>query len=218
MSTQKTINVWDPLVRVFHWSLALFFVISYASGEEESLLHPWSGYAISTLLLVRLVWGFIGPKHARFSDFVYSKTQIISYAKGLINGDAKCYIGHNPLGGLMVVVLLVSLLMNVTTGMLLYGAEEGKGPLAGMMAQQSSLQLPQFIRTAQADDDERNHDNDSGKKGDDENEFLEETHEFFANFTLLLVMVHLVGVFVSSAFHRENLIKAMLSGKKRARL
>jgi len=215
MSTQKTINVWDPLVRVFHWSLALLFVVSYTSSEEESLLHPWSGYAIATLLLVRLVWGVIGTKHARFSDFVYSRTQILSYAKGLISGDAKRYIGHNPLGGLMIVVLLASLLMNVTTGMLLYGAEEGKGPLAGVMAQQTSIQLPKLISTAHADDDERDYD--SGKKDDDEHEFLEETHEFFANFTLFLVMVHLIGVFVGSVFHKESLVKAMLSGKKHAR-
>jgi len=216
MSTQKSINVWDPLVRVFHWSLALLFVISYASGEEETLLHPWSGYAIATLLFVRLVWGFIGTKHARFSDFVYSRTQILNYAKGLISGEAKRYIGHNPLGGLMIIALLGSLLMNVTTGMLLYGAEEGKGPLAGVMAQQASIQLPKLISSAHADDDERDHD--SGKKDDDEYEFLEETHEFFANFTLFLVMGHLIGVFVGSVFHKESLVKAMLSGKKRARL
>jgi len=216
MRRQKTIDVWDSFIRVFHWSLASLFVISYLSGEEELWLHPWSGYAIVTLLLSRIVWGFIGTKHARFSDFVYSPTQIISYAKGLISGDAKRHIGHNPLGGLMIIVLLASLLMTATTGMLLYGAEEGKGPLAGVMAQQSSIQLPQLISTAHADDDE--HENTSGKKSDDEHEFLEETHEFFANFTLLLVMLHLVGVFVGSVFHKESLVKAMLSGKKRARL
>lgn len=218
MKTQKTIKVWDPLVRVFHWSLVLFFVISYASGEEESLLHPWSGYAIASLLFVRLVWGFIGTKYARFAGFVYSRTQIISYAKGLISGDAKRYVGHNPLGGLMIVVLLTSLLMTATTGMLLYGAKESKGPLAGLMAQQSPVQLPQIISTAHADDDEHDHDNASGKKDDDEHEFLEETHELFANFTLLLVMLHLAGVFVGSAVHKESLVKAMLSGKKRAKL
>ena len=216
MRTQKTIQVWDYFVRVFHWSLAGFFIISYVSGEEESWLHNWSGYVIVILLLSRIIWGFIGTKHARFSDFVYSRAEMRAYAKGLISGDSKRYVGHNPLGGLMIIVLLGSLLMTTMTGMMLLGVEEGKGPLAGVMAQQSTMQLPQIISTAQADDDHERHDG-SGKK-EDEHEFLEETHEFFANFTLLLVMVHLVGVFVESVFHRESLVKAMLSGKKRARL
>jgi len=215
MRKQKTIDVWDAFIRVFHWSLASLFVISYVSGEEESWLHSWSGYVIVILLLSRIVWGFIGTKHARFSDFVFSPAEIKAYAKGLISGDAKRYIGHNPLGGLMVVMLLVSLLMTATTGMMLYGAEEGKGPLAGVMAQQTAIQLPQIISSAQADDDHEHHSNGSGKK---ENEFLEETHELFANFTLLLVMVHLIGVFVESVFHKESLVKAMLSGKKRVSL
>ena len=214
MRKQKTIDVWDTFIRVFHWSLASLFVISYVSGEEESWLHSWSGYVIVILLLSRIIWGFIGTKHARFSDFIYSAAEMKAYAKGLISGDAKRYIGHNPLGGLMIFALLVSLLMTATTGMMLYGAEEGKGPLAGVMAQQTTIQLPQIISTAQADDDHE-HGNGSGKE---ENEFLEETHEFFANFTLFLVMVHLIGVFVESVFHKESLVKAMLSGKKRARL
>ena len=216
MRTQKTIDVWDSFIRIFHWALAGFFIISYATGDEESWLHIWSGYAIVILLLSRIIWGFIGSKHARFSDFVYSKAEMIAYAKGMMTGRAKRYIGHNPLGGLMVVVLLASLLLTTSTGMMLYGAEEGKGPLAGVMAQQSTVQLPQIISTAQADDDHKSHDG-SAKK-DDEHEFLEETHEFFANFTLFLVMVHLLGVFVESVFHRESLVKAMLSGKKQAHL
>jgi len=216
MHDRKTINVWDPLLRIFHWALVLFFVISYATGDEESAIHPWSGYAIVILLLFRVIWGFVGSQHARFADFIYSPREMLAYGKGLLTGDAKRYLGHNPLGGLMVVVLLASLTftgMTGMTGMMLYGAEEGKGPLAGVMAQQTEGAVPQLISTAHADEDEAVGD---GKRK--ESEFLEETHEFFANFTILLVLIHLVGVFVESSFHNESLVRAMFDGKKRAKV
>ena len=218
MSTERTVAVWDPLVRVFHWSLVLFFSISYITSEnEDSLVHPWSGYAIVALLLVRLIWGFVGSKHARFSDFVYGPAEIMSYAKGLMSGTPKRYLGHNPLGGVMVVALLLSLAMTTITGMLHYGIDDGKGPLGSMKAEQSSaehhssIQLPQLISSAHADDD--GHDG-TGKKKKDEP--LKEVHEFFGNFTLFLVLLHIGGVVVSSKVHKESLVKAMVNGRKPA--
>jgi cytochrome b len=216
MRDRNIINVWDPLLRIFHWALVLFFVISYATGDEESVIHPWSGYAIVALLLFRVFWGFTGPKHARFADFIYSPKEMLAYGKGLLSGNAKRYLGHNPLGGLMVVVLLASVSLTGVTGMMLYGAEEGKGPLAGLMAGQTEGVMPQLISTARADEDEEDGKSGTGKQGK-ESEFLEETHEFFANFTVLLVLIHLVGVFVESSFHKESLVRAMFDGKKRAR-
>ncbi len=206
----QSIKVWDIGVRSFHWVLVFFFVLSYATGEEESWVHVWSGYAIVALLLIRIVWGFIGTRHARFSDFVYGPGEVKAYAKGLMTGRAKRYIGHNPLGGLMVLALIFSLGMTTFTGMALYGVEEGKGPLAGVVASQD-VQLPQLISTAQADDDEHGA---YGEHGDGENEVLEETHEFFANFTVLLILLHIAGVIFESLFHRENLVKAMVDGHK----
>lgn len=213
MTTQTAVKVWDPLVRVFHWSLALFFIISYLSSDfEDSPIHPWSGYAVVTLLLVRLLWGFIGTKYARFSDFIYSRAEITAYAKGLLSGNAKRYLGHNPLGGLMIIALFVSLAFTTMTGMLYYGADEGKGPLAGVIAQQT-IQVPSLISTAHADDDG---DHGSAKKhGDEKYEWLKEVHEFFGNFTLFLVLIHLAGVFVESVFHKESLVRAMWTGRKR---
>ncbi|ALP53147.1 hypothetical protein Tel_08245 [Candidatus Tenderia electrophaga] len=208
--SKTSINVWDPLVRVFHWSLALFFIVSYLSGDEESLLHVWSGYAIVTLLAIRIVWGIIGSKYARFSNFVYGPAEIRGYAKGMLKGDAPRYIGHNPLGGLMIVVLLLSLMATTTTGMLYYGAEEGKGPLAGVVAEQSII-MPSLVSSAHADDDGH----EAKEHGDERYEYLEDLHEFFANFTLFLVMIHLAGVLVESAFHKESLVRAMWTGRKR---
>jgi cytochrome b len=217
MSTESesTVKVWDPLVRIFHWSLALFFVVSYVtSGDEDSVIHPLSGYAIVTLVVIRIVWGFVGPKYARFSDFVYPRSQIVGYAKGLLNKDAPRFLGHNPLGGLMIVVLLASLAITTTLGMLYYGADEKKGPLAGVFAEQS-ITLPAVISSARADDDEggaQGHKHKHNKKYKP----IKELHEFFGNFTLFLVIIHLGGVIVESVFHKESLVKAMLSGRKRA--
>lgn len=216
MLREQSIKVWDSFVRVFHWALVLFFIIAYATGEEESLVHVWSGYAIAALLALRVVWGLVGSRHARFSDFIYRPSEIKAYARSLLNGSAKRYLGHNPLGGLMVVALLLSLAMTSLSGMMLYGAEEGKGPLAGMMQAQAgkSLQLPSVISTAQADDDDER-EGKGGFAGKKESEALEEVHEFFANFTVLLIVFHLFGVMFESLFHRESLISAMLSGFKR---
>ena len=213
MNVNKVVKVWDPLIRIFHWSLAALFTIAYLSGEDESILHPWSGYLIIGLLVFRLVWGFIGPQHARFSDFIFSVKEIKAYAKGLISGNAKRHLGHNPLGGLMVFTLLFSLSITTVTGLMVYGAEEGKGPLASVMAgvDQKAISLPSVISSAHADDDHEHKHN--GKHG--ESEILEEVHEFFANFTLLLVLIHLIGVFVESVFHRESLVTAMVTGEKR---
>lgn len=215
IEVQNTVKVWDPVVRIFHWSLAFFFILSYLTGEEETWVHPWSGYAIATLLVIRLVWGFIGPKYARFSNFIYSPGEILAYAKGMLTGNAPRYLGHNPLGGLMIIALLLSLTATATTGMLYYGADEGKGPLAGVLAQQE-LTLPSVISTAHADEDE--HEYASGGHGEDDEkyEYLEELHEFFANFTLLLIFIHLGGVLVESLFHKESLVRAMWTGRKRA--
>jgi cytochrome b len=212
MNHENAVKVWDPILRIFHWALVVFFIASYASGEEESMLHIWSGYAIAGLVIFRLIWGLFGPKHARFSDFIYSPKEIVAYACGLLTGKAKRYLGHNPLGGLMVVALLVSLSMSAVTGMMLYGVEEGKGPLAGVMQAEAQITVPQLISTAQADDDE--HESRSG--GDGESEMLEEAHEFFANFTVFLIVFHLIGVLFESIFHRESLIRAMFSGYKPA--
>lgn len=215
MESDRSVKVWDPMIRIFHWGLVFFFLFSYISSESESPLHAWSGYAVGALLLFRLVWGFVGPKHARFKDFIFSPSEIAAYAKGLLAGDAKRHLGHNPLGGLMVFALLFSLAITTVTGMMVYGAEEGKGPLAGVMANAESVNVDlTLISTAQADDDWEEYYQD--EEGDEhESEVLEELHEFFANFTVLLIMIHLIGVFVESVFHKESLVRAMVNGKKR---
>lgn len=129
LKNTNMIKVWDPLIRLFHWSLVLFFFVAYFVEIDRPLLHSYSGYAITLLLLFRLVWGFIGSQTAKFSRFLPGPGALWSYLKAAFNGRAPRYIGHNPAGALMIVVLLIGLLITVLSGMTLY-AMEGNGPLA----------------------------------------------------------------------------------------
>ena len=186
MSESSEIRVWDPLVMFFHWSLVSAFFIAYFTEDDLLTVHSWAGYLIFSLLIIRLVWGFIGTRYARFSNFVYSPKNVIQFLKDTLQLRAKRYLGHNPAGGAMVILLLISLIMTTTSGILLFGAEEQAGPVAYWFTQSTSFW------------------------GD----VLEELHEFFANFTLLLVIVHVIGVLVESLIHKENLVSAMLTGFK----
>ena len=204
MNSQTEIKVWDPLVRIFHWSLVVAFTIAYITEDDWQNLHVWAGYIVAALVAFRLVWGFIGPQHARFSDFVFSPTSIVAYLKDMLALRAKRYIGHNPAGGAMVLALLLSLAATTLSGMQVYAVEENAGPFA-----QIELNSLSPIAMAYADDDE--HEGDGHKEGG----VWEDIHEFFANFTLLLVVLHISGVIISSLAHNENLPRVMVTGKKR---
>ncbi len=94
-------------VRVFHWSLVGLFVIAFVTGDEIEWLHIRVGYAIAALVALRIVWGLIGTRHARFSDFVRSPGEIATYSGQALRCRAPRHLGHNPVGGAMVVALLV---------------------------------------------------------------------------------------------------------------
>jgi len=202
MQEQKE-KVWDIGVRVFHWSLVTLFVIAYLTGDEESDLHAYAGYAIGALLAFRLVWGLVGTRYARFTQFLTGPSEVKQYLLGLAKGSPKHYVGHNPAGGWMVVLLLLFLIATVVSGLKAYGLE-GQGPLA----QGNKVE---WVSVAQADDDEAASNGGGKKEGE---EFWEGIHEFFANFTLLLIGIHISGVLVSSLLHKENLARAMITGMK----
>lgn len=205
--TPNEIRVWDPLVRIFHWSLVMAFAVAWLSGDEESPLHIYSGYAVIGLVLIRIVWGFVGTRYARFSDFVHRPATIMAYAKDLLAGKSKRYLGHNPLGGAMIIALLVSLLATGVTGLVLQGAQDGTGPLAALSASAMAL-VPAAIADAAAGDDQ------GESESEDAEEIWKELHEFFANLALLLVVLHIAGVIIGSLVHRENLVRAMFTGRK----
>ncbi|KAI94328.1 cytochrome B561 [Rhodomicrobium udaipurense JA643] len=111
-----TVKVWDPFVRVFHWSLVGLFIAAFATGDEVERVHIMVGYAIAALVGLRIVWGFIGTRHARFSDFVKSPGTVVAYLKGATSFKGQRYLGHNPAGGIMILLLLATLIGTCTTG------------------------------------------------------------------------------------------------------
>lgn len=187
---ENTTQVWDLVVRIFHWGLVVSFFIDYFtrwSLRDLMEVHVWFGYVITVLLVIRLVWGFAGSRHALFSDFVYRPSAIFTYVKDIMALRAPRYIGHNPAGGFMIVVLLIMVFATCLTGIIVYGINYQDGPLATLVENIS----------------------------DDTSDFLEDLHGQLSNFTLLLVAIHLLGVVVESVVHHENLVHAMWTGKKR---
>lgn len=166
---RNRVRVWDPFVRVFHWMLAASFATAWISAEERPDLHEVAGYLVLVLLGLRLLWGVVGTRHARFAGFVRSWSVVAAYLDSLIRGRPRRYLGHNPAGGWMVIVLLA-----------VVAAAAGSG-------------LPLAAGPADA---------------------WEDVHEALAGLALGLVCVHVAGVVVSSWLHRENLVGAMISGKK----
>lgn len=169
-----TVKVWDPFVRVFHWTLLTLFVIAFVTGDVIEGVHIAAGYGIAILLALRLVWGVIGPRHARFASFVRSPRQVLTYLRDVAGPRAPRYLGHNPAGGAMIVALLAALIGTAVTGhMMTTGAYWGA-------------------------------------------KWVEKLHEALAHGTLVLAGLHVLGVVVSSLLHRENLVKAMWTGRKRS--
>lgn len=168
-----SVKVWDPFVRVFHWSLAGLFVLAYATGGEIESVHVAAGYTIGGLIAARIIWGFIGPRHARFSNFVRPPWEVLAYLRDVVLLRAPRYIGHNPAGGAMIVALLLALSGTCVTG---------------------------YMMTTDAY---------WGSK------WLGDIHETLANVTVGLVVAHVLGVLIASFEHRENLVAAMITGRKR---
>ena len=175
--------MWDLLVRVFHWSLALFFLLAYFLEGAGLKLHNHVGYTVALLVLFRIVWGVIGSESARFVNFVVWPWQSIRYVLRLVQGQASYYRGHNPAGAAMTVILLTMLLLTAMSGVALY-ALQGSGPLANTPV----VSWPGGL--------------------------LADVHEYSADLSLLLIVMHVAGVLFSSYIYRENLTWSMLTGYK----
>ncbi|ABM03057.1 cytochrome B561 [Psychromonas ingrahamii 37] len=108
--------IWDPLVRFFHWTVAASFLLNFLIFEEGETNHRWAGYYILAALAIRILWGFIGSKNARFKDFLPTSSGIKQHLNLLISGRFEVSEGHTPLGGLMVFALLFCLLSTGLSG------------------------------------------------------------------------------------------------------
>lgn len=170
--SEPTVRVWDPLVRLFHWTLAATFLGAFLL-EDPRALHETLGWIAFAAVGVRLAWGAAGSKHARFADFVPTPTGLFGYVRDTLRGRERRYLGHNPAGGAMVVALLVMVaVLGVTGWMMGLDAFWGAG-------------------------------------------WLEDLHAAAANLALGLVALHVAGVTWESWRHGENLVAAMITGRKR---
>jgi cytochrome b len=182
------LRIWDLPVRLFHWCLVLLLCVSYFTGEaggDWMKLHFWSGYGILTLLLFRIAWGFVGSTTARFSDFVKGPRACASYLSCLVRGQSTFEIGHNPAGGLMVIVLLLAVLAQVVLG--LFSADTDTGLVSGPLA---NLLPDKWV------------------------DRLTHLHHLWVNVILLLVALHVTAAIVYLVWKRQNLIGAMFTGEK----
>lgn len=208
MSTeQQNIKVWDVLVRIFHWSLVIAFSMAYLTSQEDNEKHIYAGYTVLGLIIFRVLWGFYGTQYARFRSFMTSPFTMFDYVNSLSSKNPKRYIGHNPAGGWMVVVMLITLVFVTYSGLEIYALEKGKGPLAVEVREISP------IASAYAKEDEEQKVIDDSTEEDEQ--YWEEVHETATNFMLFLIAVHIAGVIITSKIHNESLVRAMLTGKKR---
>lgn len=186
----KTIRVWDAPVRLFHWTLVVLMTVSYFSGRaggDWMKLHFWSGYTILTLILFRIAWGFVGSTTARFSHFVKGPAAAVSHLRELMGRGRPREAGHNPLGGAMVVIMLLAVLLQAAAGLFSADTDMGmvNGPLANLIPDKWVDRLTHF-------------------------------HSFWVNVLLILVGLHVLAVIVYLLWKRQNLIGAMITGRKPA--
>jgi cytochrome b len=165
------VRVWDALVRVAHWTLVACIA---AAWFTKGALHDAVGYAALCVIAVRITWGAIGPRYARFRQFVVAPVVTLAYARAVAARSEPRYLGHNPLGGWMIVALLATVALTAASGWL--------------------SSTDRFWGVA----------------------WLQDTHAALADALLILVGLHLAGVLYTSLRHGENLVGAMLTGRKRA--
>jgi len=168
-----SVKVWDPFVRLFHWGLAASFVIAWITAEEWDSLHYWAGYAAGALIALRLIWGLVGTRYARFTQFIKSPRATLKYLGDILRGAEPRYLGHNPAGAAMIIALILAMAGCILTGWM-------------------------YTTTAFWG-----------------SEWVEEIHEALANGLLFLVLLHVGGVLLASLRHHENLVRAMITGRKR---
>ena len=169
----EMVRVWDRVVRSFHWALVLSFVTAWLTSHSSEDIHHWAGYAAAALVAMRLLWGVLGTPYARFSQFVRDPAMVLHYLSAMLSGREARYIGHNPAGGAMVIVLIAAMGSTALTGWL--------------------MTTDAYFGVS----------------------WVEAAHSLAAHGLLLLVFLVIGGVALASFRHRENLVRAMITGRKR---
>ncbi|PYF09747.1 cytochrome b [Rhodobacter viridis] len=180
--------IWDPLVRVFHWALFLCVVSAWLLGEfgpDIMTLHFWIGYAVGGLLLIRLLWGFVGTRTARFANFVTGPGAVLRYAMTLPARKPSHTPGHNPLGGWSVVAMIGVLGLQVVTGLFSASVDDFVfGPFSDLVSE-------------------------------DVNKLMLDLHKSLAPVILALVALHVGAIWFYKIWKREDLVTPMITGRRR---
>lgn len=122
------ILVWDPIVRIFHWTVVLGVLLNYFWLEGGKMPHRYAGYVVAGVLGIRVMWGFVGSRHARFADFVVRPRTMITHLAAVFMHRDRRYVGHNPAGGMMVLAL-----MTLLAGVCLTGWMQGLDAFWGVL-------------------------------------------------------------------------------------
>jgi cytochrome b len=128
MIKERQVLVWDPLLLIGHWVIVAGFTVAYFTEDDFLSVHVWASYVVGASVTIRVIWGFVGPRYARFADFVFGPSTILSYVIDLLRLRRERFIGHSPAGAAMVFILLICLAGTVVTGLALYGAERRQAP------------------------------------------------------------------------------------------
>lgn len=171
----RTIEVWDLPLRLWHWALALCVLIAWFTPTVYDTLHRIVGYSVIALLAFRLIWGLWGGRYSRFRMVGVRLRAAPNYLWNLRRGITGRYIGLNPAGTLMLVALLMSLTVSAITGAL-------------------SVTVTFFGVW-----------------------WIEDTHAYASDAAMVLIVLHIGGVVLMGLLQRENLIRAMITGRKRIR-
>ena len=141
------VKVWDAPVRIFHWLLVLMLIFQYVTVKASYMTwHMYGGYTILALLLFRIIWGFVGSTHARFGDFLYGPAAMFAYVKTLPRREAAKFAGHNPLGGLSVLLMLLAVLVQAVTGLFANDDVLTEGPLVQWISKELSDRITTIHR------------------------------------------------------------------------
>lgn len=196
---------WYPLVRLTHWGIAAAVVANGVLSEEGSAAHVWIGYAAAALLSVRLLWGVVGTRSARFSAFPPSPRAAVRHIGDMAKGRHVKHRSHNPLGALMVYALWAALAVVITSGIALdQDGSVGKHAITS----QSSVDAHFEKR--------RDEHSDEGPEGG-AGEMIEEVHEIAANLLFLLAALHVAGVALESRRVGGGLVGAMITGRGKSK-
>jgi len=169
------VDVWDAPLRLLHWAMAAAVLIAYFSANVFDTVHEIAGYTVLALVVLRVAWGFVGTRHSQFKSSVRPPRVVLRFLGQIARRQPGRYLGLNPAGAAMAIVLLALLAISVVSGW---------------------MQITeQFFGV----------------------DWVERVHTISSNAVLILAAVHVVGVVVMCALQRENLVRAMITGKKRQR-